>query len=159
LQVSDAFQHCQGNPRSHFDGLPKRPIGVIATRAARNGEEEQEQQSAKGCRRPKPHEIPSVHIDLQVRLCQTEATMRPVCDKWRRIQTTRYEGTGPATVHTAAGTGSIERTASVTSTAATVSAGGADESAGNGHDSNDNSKGLAVRTSRNPQNSGSAKEP
>jgi hypothetical protein len=62
-------------------------------------------------------------------------------------------------VHTAAGTGSIERTASVTSTAATVSAGGADESAGNGHDSNDNSKGLAVRTSRNPQNSGSAKEP
>ncbi|MFP2909242.1 lamin tail domain-containing protein [Pyxidicoccus sp. 3LFB2] len=66
------------------------------------------------------------------------------------------EGTaGPA--HPAAG-GSLERKARDTSTQATMGAGGADESAGNGWDTDDNSKDFLVRAARDPQNSQSAAE-
>jgi hypothetical protein len=68
---------------------------------------------------------------------------------------TRFEGTGAATVHTAAGGGSMERKALTTSTAATMSTGGVDVSKGNGWDANDNKTDFIVRTARNPQNSAS----
>ncbi|MBI5608482.1 MAG: lamin tail domain-containing protein, partial [Deltaproteobacteria bacterium] len=68
-----------------------------------------------------------------------------------------YQGSGPATVHI--GSGSIERKAKATSTAASMGPGGADELAGNGWDSKDNALDFVVRTARQPQNSGSAVEP
>ncbi|RKH56660.1 amidohydrolase family protein [Corallococcus aberystwythensis] len=51
--------------------------------------------------------------------------------------------------------GSIERKARATSTAATMGAGGADELAGNGEDSDNNASDFVPRTTRQPQNASS----
>jgi hypothetical protein len=66
------------------------------------------------------------------------------------------EGTA-APAHPAAG-GSLERKARDTSTASTMGAGGADANAGNGWDTDDNSKDFVVRAVREPQNSRSETE-
>ncbi|MCX7958517.1 MAG: MopE-related protein, partial [Deltaproteobacteria bacterium] len=55
-------------------------------------------------------------------------------------------------------TKSVERKARATSTPQTMSAGGVDELAGNGYDTNNNANDFIVRQTRNPQNSQSAKE-
>ncbi|RKG60846.1 DUF4215 domain-containing protein [Corallococcus sp. AB011P] len=54
--------------------------------------------------------------------------------------------------------GSIERKARASSTAATMGAGGADELAGNGQDTDDNAADFVPRTARDPQNSSSPTE-
>nr|WP_241758730.1 lamin tail domain-containing protein [Pyxidicoccus parkwaysis] len=66
------------------------------------------------------------------------------------------EGTA-APAHPAAG-GSLERKARASSTATSMGAGGADETAGNGWDDNDNSKDIIQRAVRDPQNSASPTE-
>jgi hypothetical protein len=55
--------------------------------------------------------------------------------------------------------GSYERKASATSTAATMSAGGADELAGNAYDTNNNANDFVLRPTRNPQSMLSPREP
>ena len=69
------------------------------------------------------------------------------------------EGT-PAAVDTVSThlTWSMERKAAAGSTAATME-GGADATAGNGFDSDNNSVDFVLRTTRDPQNSASAVEP
>ncbi len=70
------------------------------------------------------------------------------------------EGSAAPNHGTAANDNSVERKASVGSTAASLSAGGEEETAGNGWDSNDNSADFVVQSNgRNPQNSASAQEP
>jgi hypothetical protein len=54
--------------------------------------------------------------------------------------------------------GSYERKAVSTSTAATMAVGGSDATRGNGYDSNNNANDFVVRTTRQPQNSASATE-
>ncbi|RYZ40697.1 MAG: amidohydrolase [Myxococcaceae bacterium] len=70
-------------------------------------------------------------------------------------------GAGPegkaAPAHPASG-GSLERKAKATSTSATMGAGGADETLGNGYDTDDNSTDFVTRAARQPQNSKSAVE-
>ena len=68
-----------------------------------------------------------------------------------------YEGSGPAPAPS--NTTSIERKANNTSTSATMGVGGADELAGNGYDSNNNSSDFITRSSPQPQNSASPAEP
>ncbi len=70
--------------------------------------------------------------------------------------TNKYEGTGPAPAPS--NTTSIERKASATSTATTMGAGGSEERAGNGWDSNNNASDFFTRAPE-PQNSASPKEP
>lgn len=71
---------------------------------------------------------------------------------------TAQDAEGTATV--VPGTGqSIERKAFSTSTPTSMSPGGADEFAGNGFDSDDNSQDFILRSIPNPQNSTSAIEP
>jgi hypothetical protein len=55
--------------------------------------------------------------------------------------------------------GSYERKASATSTAATMSVGGADELAGNAYDTNNNANDFVLRPTRNPQSMLSPREP
>ncbi len=69
---------------------------------------------------------------------------------------TPYEGTGPAPG--TSNTTSIERKANASSTTTSMSSGGADESAGNGYDSNNNAADFVTRSPQ-PQNSGSPSEP
>lgn len=60
----------------------------------------------------------------------------------------------------AANDNSVERKASASSTAATMAAGGAEQHAGNGYNSNNNGADFIVRTGgRDPQNAASAPEP
>ena len=60
----------------------------------------------------------------------------------------------------AANDNSVERKASAASTAATMAAGGAEQHAGNGYNSNNNAADFIVRTTgRDPQNAASAPEP
>lgn len=66
-----------------------------------------------------------------------------------------FEGTAPAPLLNA--TTSAERKANATSTTGSMSAGGIDEFAGNGYDSNNNNEDFVTR-SPNPQNSASPKE-
>lgn len=66
------------------------------------------------------------------------------------------EGTA-APAHPASG-GSLERKARATSTSATMAAGGADEGAGNGQDTDNNSADIVQRAVRQPQNSMSPAE-
>ena len=54
--------------------------------------------------------------------------------------------------------GSYERKAVSTSTAATMAVGGSDATRGNGYDSNNNANDFVVRSTRQPQNSASATE-
>lgn len=54
---------------------------------------------------------------------------------------------------------SVERKANATSTSETMGSGGADETAGNGHDTDNNTNDFVSRTSSQPQNSGSSTEP
>ncbi|MFN7134464.1 MAG: lamin tail domain-containing protein, partial [Myxococcales bacterium] len=68
-----------------------------------------------------------------------------------------HEGAAAASV--SASGGSMERKASASSTATTMVAGGADELKGNGYDSNHNGNDFVVRTTRQPQHSGSPSEP
>lgn len=67
-----------------------------------------------------------------------------------------YEGTGTAS--SPANDRSIERKANGSSTKATMEAGGVDELAGNGEDTDDNDVDLILRTLSDPQNSSSAAE-
>lgn len=55
--------------------------------------------------------------------------------------------------------GSYERKAQASSTSASMAPGGADELAGNGHDTGDNTMDLVARTTRQPQSRASAAEP
>lgn len=68
-----------------------------------------------------------------------------------------YEGSGPAPAPS--NTNSIERKANSGSTSTTMGAGGADELAGNGYDSNNNSADFVTRSAPQPQNSLSPIEP
>ena len=54
---------------------------------------------------------------------------------------------------------SYERKARASSTAASMASGGADATAGNGHDSGDNASDVVIRTTRQPQNGSSPAEP
>ncbi len=74
---------------------------------------------------------------------------------WRGTSTP-YEGSGPAPA--TSNTTSIERKANATSTTTSMSSGGADEFAGNGYDSNNNSADFVTRSPQ-PQNSASPSEP
>lgn len=67
-----------------------------------------------------------------------------------------YEGSGA--VSALSNTTSAERKAQSTSTAASMSAGGADETLGNGWDSNNNGGDFVIRTSPEPQNTASPLE-
>jgi len=70
------------------------------------------------------------------------------------------EGSAAPNHGTSANDNSVERKASATSTAATLSTGGTEEFAGNGWDGNDNGADFIEQTNgRNPQNSASAAEP
>lgn len=64
-------------------------------------------------------------------------------------------------ISTSAGTAgaSYERKAHASSTSASMAIGGADETAGNGYDSDDNATDIVIRTTRQPQNSSSPAEP
>jgi hypothetical protein len=55
--------------------------------------------------------------------------------------------------------GSIERKAQASSTSASMDSGGADVTAGNGFDSNNNGADFVTRATRDPQNQASAVEP
>ncbi|HTX18630.1 MAG TPA: phospholipase D-like domain-containing protein [Bacteroidota bacterium] len=68
-----------------------------------------------------------------------------------------YEGSGPTPAPS--NSTSVERKANSSSTALTLAAGGSDEFAGNGYDSDNNSSDFVVRTSPQPQNSASPVEP
>lgn len=63
-----------------------------------------------------------------------------------------------AAVSNPADNGSVERKASAFSTAATLAAGGAEENAGNGQDTDNNAADFVQQTLSNPQNSGSPPE-
>jgi hypothetical protein len=63
------------------------------------------------------------------------------------------------TLSTGTEDGSIERKASASSTAASMASGGADASAGNAHDTDDNSMDFVLRAARDPQSSSSPAEP
>ncbi|WP_309896956.1 lamin tail domain-containing protein, partial [Archangium sp.] len=65
---------------------------------------------------------------------------------------------GSAITGTLGASGSYERKAVSTSTAATMAVGGSDANRGNGHDTNNNASDFVVLTSRQPQNSASAIE-
>ncbi|HZH74574.1 MAG TPA: lamin tail domain-containing protein [Archangium sp.] len=65
---------------------------------------------------------------------------------------------GTAITGTLASSGSYERKAVSTSTAATMAVGGSDATRGNGYDSNNNANDFVLRTTRQPQNSASATE-
>ena len=67
-----------------------------------------------------------------------------------------YEGSGPTLAPS--NTLSVERKANASSTSASMGAGGADEFAGNGYDSNNNAADFITRTPQ-PQNSSSPSEP
>ncbi|MBN1448797.1 MAG: lamin tail domain-containing protein, partial [Bacteroidetes bacterium] len=70
------------------------------------------------------------------------------------------EGSAAPNHGTSANDNSVERRASASSTAATLAAGGAEEFAGNGWDTDDNAADFVVQMNgRNPQNSASAAEP
>lgn len=70
------------------------------------------------------------------------------------------EGSAAPNHGTSANDNSVERKASASSTAATLDAGGTEEFAGNGWDSNDNAADFVEQTNgRNPQNSASPAEP
>ncbi len=72
-------------------------------------------------------------------------------------------GTGNAPEGTAApappANGSLERKATAASTPESLAAGGAEERAGNAHDSNDNAADFVVQPVRTPQNAASGTEP
>lgn len=63
-----------------------------------------------------------------------------------------------ATITNPVAGGSIERKAHSTSTAETMGPGGADETRGNGYDSDDNSEDFVLRTASDPQSSSSPAE-
>jgi hypothetical protein len=65
---------------------------------------------------------------------------------------------GSAITGTLGTSGSYERKAVSTSTAATMAVGGSDANRGNGYDSENNASDFVVRTTRQPQNSASATE-
>jgi hypothetical protein len=67
------------------------------------------------------------------------------------------EGTGLAMPHAPAG--SYERKANAASTATSMSSGGADERAGNAHDTGDNASDFVLRPLRDPQSTMSPAEP
>ncbi|MCB2205211.1 lamin tail domain-containing protein [bacterium] len=70
------------------------------------------------------------------------------------------EGSGAPNHGESANGNSVERKASSTSTASDLAAGGSEEFAGNGWDSDDNAQDFIVQSNgRNPQNSASAQEP
>ncbi len=68
-----------------------------------------------------------------------------------------YEGSGAAPV--LSNTTSAERKANSTSSASSLAADGADETAGNGYDTDDNSNDFVAQSDINPQNSASPAEP
>jgi len=68
-----------------------------------------------------------------------------------------YEGSGPAPAPS--NSTSIERKANSSSTSTTMGAGGADEIAGNGYDSDNNANDFVTRSAPQPQNSASPVEP
>jgi large repetitive protein len=72
---------------------------------------------------------------------------------------TQPEGTAFVAATIQGVNGSYERKANAASTAASMAVGGADELAGNGQDTDDNSKDWVLRDQRNPQNSQSPAEP
>lgn len=73
---------------------------------------------------------------------------------------TIYEGTGPAPApQSLNASGSLERKANATSTSSSMAAGGIDETAGNGHDTDDNIMDFVAQAVRVPQNTSSAPEP
>ena len=89
----------------------------------------------------------------------TDGSGRPV-DRVGYGSGNNPEGSAAPNHGTSANDNSVERKASATSTATTLAAGGAEELAGNGWDSNDNAADFIEQTNgRNPQNSASAAEP
>ncbi|MBN8614596.1 MAG: lamin tail domain-containing protein [Deltaproteobacteria bacterium] len=76
---------------------------------------------------------------------------------WAGAVASICEGTGLTTAPPSAG--SYERKANASSTAASMSAGGADERAGNNQDTGNNAMDFVLRTTREPQASVSAAEP
>lgn len=69
----------------------------------------------------------------------------------------KFEGSGPAPGPD--NPTSIERKASASSTAASLAAGGAEEKAGNGWDTDNNAADFVVQSAINPQNSANPQEP
>ncbi|MFO0680793.1 MAG: lamin tail domain-containing protein [Sandaracinus sp.] len=69
------------------------------------------------------------------------------------------EGSATASITSSNTTASFERKALADSTAATMAAGGRDELAGNGYDTDDNGADFVVRATRDPQSTASAPEP
>lgn len=76
---------------------------------------------------------------------------------WAGAAASICEGTALATAPPPAG--SYERKANASSTAASMGAGGADERAGNDHDTGNNAMDFVLRPTREPQSSMSAAEP
>jgi hypothetical protein len=72
---------------------------------------------------------------------------------------TVFEGTAPTLPPETNADGSIERKATVSSTASTLAAGGAEVMAGNGYDTDDNAANFVMQAARAPQNKSSAPEP
>ncbi|MFP2931111.1 lamin tail domain-containing protein [Pyxidicoccus sp. 3LG] len=96
------------------------------------------------------------HVRIGPNLTATNLNDPNTVDKIGWGTANQPEGT-KAPNHPAAG-GSLERKARPESTSATMAVGGADENAGNGHDSNDNSVDFVTRAARQPQNSSSPTE-
>ncbi len=81
-------------------------------------------------------------------------------DKPGAAPATLFEGTGPAPApEQVNANGSLERKANVSSTNTSMAAGGADATAGNGYDTDDNVSNFVTQAVRTPQNKSSPTEP
>ncbi|MFZ1978912.1 MAG: lamin tail domain-containing protein [Bacteroidota bacterium] len=117
---------------------------------------------------PVPDRIDSINLSVtsgKIVLCTATIALADsnpegaiIIDKVGYGTANGFEGIAAAPSPSSGNTKSIERKAQANSTAATLAAGGADASSGNGYDTDNNSSDFVVQSKINPQNSASALE-